>query len=108
MVRIPARSLHQLIFVIFYSFNLFLVVAWVYILYSEKINKYYVGACTDLDRRLYEHNLGHSKFTSTGVPWELVYCEEFEDLVEAKRRETKIKKMKSRTYIEALINSGNQ
>ncbi|WP_407640574.1 GIY-YIG nuclease family protein [Algoriphagus boritolerans] len=22
-----------------------------------------------MDRRLYEHNLGHSKFTSTGVPW---------------------------------------
>ncbi len=47
--------------------------AWVYFLYSKKINKYYIGACTDLDRRLYEHNLGHSKFTSTGKPWELVF-----------------------------------
>ena len=77
--------------------------AWVYFLYSKKINKYYVGACTDLDRRLYEHNLGHSKFTSTGKPWELVYKEEWEDLVLAKQRELKIKKMKSRTYIEDLI-----
>lgn len=34
-----------------------------YILYAEKLNKYYVGACTDLERRLYEHNIGHSKFT---------------------------------------------
>ncbi len=59
--------------------------AWVYILYSKKIDKYYVGACTDLDRRLYEHNLGHSKFTSTGVPWELVYKEEWVDLVSAKQ-----------------------
>jgi putative endonuclease len=80
--------------------------AWVYFLYSEKINKYYVGACTDLDRRLYEHNLGHSKFTSTGKPWELVYKEEWEDLVLAKQRELKIKKMKSRTYIEDLIRKG--
>jgi putative endonuclease len=80
--------------------------AWVYILYSKKIDKYYVGACTDLDRRFYEHNLGRSKFTSTGIPWELVYCEEWEDLVLAKQRELKIKKMKSRIYIQELIRKG--
>ena len=39
-----------------------------YILFSEKLNKYYVGACIDMDRRLYEHNIGHSKFTSTEIP----------------------------------------
>jgi len=77
--------------------------AWVYFLYSKKIDKYYIGACTDLDRRLYEHNLGHSKFTSIGIPWELVYKEEWEDLTLAKQREMKIKKMKSRTYIQDLI-----
>jgi putative endonuclease len=80
--------------------------AWVYILYSKKIDKYYVGACTDLDRRFYEHNLGRSKFTSTGIPWELVYTEEWEDLVLAKQRELKIKKMKSRIYIQELIRKG--
>jgi len=77
--------------------------AWVYFLYSKKIDKYYIGACTDLDRRLYEHNLGHSKFTSIGIPWELVYKEEWEDLTLAKQREMKIKKMKSRAYIQDLI-----
>ena len=81
--------------------------AWVYFLYSKKIDKYYVGACRDLDRRLYEHNLGHSKFTSTGTPWELVFKEEWEDLVLAKQREMKIKKMKSRTYIQDLIRKGH-
>ena len=80
--------------------------AWVYFLYSKKIDKYYVGACTDLDRRLYEHNLGHSKFTSTGIPWELVFKEEWQDLGLAKQRELKIKKMKSRTYIQYLIRKG--
>ncbi len=80
--------------------------AWVYILYSKKIDKYYVGACTDLDRRFYEHNLGRSKFTSTGIPWESVYTEEWEDLVLAKQRELKIKKMKSRIYIQELIRKG--
>ena len=72
-----------------------------YILYSTKLNKYYVGACIDIDRRLYEHNIGHSKFTSTGIPWQLMYTEEFETL-EA-NNEKKIKDMKSRKYIESLI-----
>jgi putative endonuclease len=77
-----------------------------YILYSEKLNKYYVGACTDLERRLYEHNIGYSKFTSTGTPWILKYKEEFPTLEEAKKRESYIKKMKSRKYIQDLIKKG--
>ena len=58
--------------------------AMVYILYSEKIDKYYIGACINMERRLYEHNIGHSKFTSTGMPWELKYTEKFQTLQEAK------------------------
>ena len=79
---------------------------YTYIIFSEKINKYYVGACTDMERRLYEHNLGHSKFTSTGMPWILSYREEFSTLQEAKKRELHIKKQKSRKYIEELIAKG--
>ena len=77
-----------------------------YIVYSVKLNKYYVGACTDLERRLYEHNIGHSKFTSAGVPWVLKYTKIFDNLLEAKRFELSIKKMKSRKYVEKLIGEG--
>jgi len=77
--------------------------AFTYILYSEKLNKYYVGACVDMDRRFREHNIGHSKYTSTGLPWILKYKEEFETLQEAKKRELAIKKMKSRIYNEGLF-----
>ncbi len=76
---------------------------YIYILYSAKLDKYYVGACTDLTRRLYEHTIGHSKFTSLGIPWQLKYSEEFETLQLDKKRELKIKKMKSRKYIEAVF-----
>jgi putative endonuclease len=76
---------------------------FVYIIYSVKINKYYVGACNDLDRRLYEHNIGHSTFTATGRPWVLKHKENFDSLQEAKKREAFIKKMKSRKYIESLF-----
>jgi putative endonuclease len=57
--------------------------AFTYILYSLKINKYYVGACTDIDRRLMEHNSGKSTFTSTGMPWVLKFLKEFSTLQEA-------------------------
>ncbi len=76
---------------------------YTYIIFSVKLNKYYVGACTDLDRRLYEHNIGHSKFTATGIPWKLKYTKVFDTLLEAKRYEMAIKKMKSKKYIERLV-----
>jgi putative endonuclease len=74
-----------------------------YVLYSCKLDKFYIGACADIERRLYEHNVGHSKFTSTGVPWILKYKEEFATLAEAKSRELFIKKQKSRKYIDYLL-----
>ena len=76
---------------------------YTYILYSDKLCKYNIGACIDLDRRFYEHYIGHSKFTSTGMPWKIVYKKEFDSLLLAKQWETKIKKMKSRKFIEDLI-----
>jgi len=76
-------------------------------LYSPKLYKYYVGACIEMERRLCEHNIGHSKFTRLGIPWELKYAEEYATLLEAKQRELKIKKMKSRKYIEELIAKRN-
>ena len=79
---------------------------YTYILFSEKLNKYYIGACVNLERRLYEHNIGHSKFTSIGMPWKVVYTEEYPTLAEAKKREKQIKDMKSRKYIDDLILKG--
>jgi len=36
---------------------------------------------------LYEHNNGLSKFTSSGIPWKVLFTEEFQTLGEAKKRE---------------------
>ena len=79
--------------------------AYTYILYSSKLDKYYVGSTTDMPRRLEEHNRGKEKFTRTGCPWILVYTEIFSELLDARKRETYIKKQKSRKYIETLIRS---
>ncbi len=79
----------------------------VYILFSKKLNKFYVGSSTDIDRRLTEHNSGKSKFTSRGIPWLLMYTEAFPTIIEAKKRELQIKKRKSRIYIQELISRSN-
>ena len=78
---------------------------YVYVIYSKKLDKYYTGACIDIARRLYEHNIGHSKFTSLGLPWILKYTESFSTFPLAKKRELEIKKKKSRLYIQKLIGS---
>ncbi len=78
---------------------------FVYILYSEKINKYYVGYTSDLTVRLERHNNGWGKYSSRGIPWKIVYFEKFETKTEAIKRENEIKKKKSRKYIEKLISS---
>jgi putative endonuclease len=75
----------------------------VYILYSEKMDKFYIGSTSDLQRRLLEHNRGKEKFTKNGMPWLLVYKEDFNDLKDARSREKFIKKQKSRKYIITLI-----
>jgi putative endonuclease len=75
----------------------------VYILYSEKIDKYYVGCTEDLTVRLTQHNSGRNASTKAGAPWTLVYSESFESLKDARQREAAIKKKKSRKYIEWLL-----
>jgi len=79
--------------------------AYTYVTFSEKLNKYYIGSTTDIERRLLEHNRGKEKFTRTGCPWILVYTEVFIELLDARRRELYIKKQKSRKYIETLVRS---
>jgi putative endonuclease len=74
-----------------------------YILYSSKIDKYYIGSTENLEKRLENHNLGKSTFTSRGIPWLLVYFEEFSNRSDSLKREKEIKNKKSRKYIEYLI-----
>ena len=75
-----------------------------YILFSQKLNKYYIGSSLDKDERLKRHNNGTENFTSTGIPWVMVYFEEYTNTIEAKRREFEIKKKKKRGYTRYSIN----
>ncbi|MBI5008619.1 MAG: GIY-YIG nuclease family protein [Bacteroidia bacterium] len=76
-----------------------------YILYSQKIDRYYVGYSNEFERRLSEHNRKKGKYTDKGIPWVLVYSEAFKSKKEAMDRERDIKSRKSRQYILDLISS---
>jgi putative endonuclease len=76
---------------------------YTYILYSEKLDKHYVGSTNDLLRRLADHNRGKTAYARLGMPWVLRYHEQFNSKSEAVRREMEIKGKKSRKYIENLI-----
>ncbi len=78
----------------------------VYILYSQKLDRYYVGYTNDLDRRISEHNRKKGKYTDNGFPWEIKYVERYHEKKDAAERERFIKSRKSRVYIENLIKLG--
>ncbi|MDA3882627.1 MAG: GIY-YIG nuclease family protein [Bacteroidales bacterium] len=78
---------------------------YVYILYSESLSKYYIGSSYDVSQRLDRHNRGHSTYTKKGIPWKLVYTEEYNTRKEGYQREMEIKKKKNTNYIKWLIES---
>ena len=77
-----------------------------YILYSESLDKYYVGYTNDLIRRLSEHNRIKGKYTDTGIPWILVHTEIFITKKDAMAREKFIKSTKSKKFIIELVAQG--
>ncbi len=79
---------------------------YLYIIYSAKLDRYYVGHTADIDVRIDQHNNGLSSFTSKANDWKLVYKEPFLLRQEAHKRELAIKKKKSRKYVEWLIETG--
>ena len=76
---------------------------YIYIIYSNIKDRYYIGQSEDPEKRLISHNSGISKYTSIAHDWELVYTESFELRKDAIKRESQIKKKKSRKYIEYLV-----
>lgn len=63
----------------------------------------YTGWTTDLRHRVATHNSGKgAKYTRSRRPVELVYYEEYDDKIEAQRRERAIKKL-TRAEKEKLI-----
>lgn len=79
---------------------------FIYVLYSKKLKKYYVGETHDVTLRLSQHNQGFyekNSFTKKGQPWELVFKLKCKTKKQAQKIEKHIKKMKSKRYIQNFI-----
>ena len=72
----------------------------VYILFSEKRSRYYVGQTQNIDLRLKRHNQGLVPSTRQGVPWKLVLHVQVSSRSEAILLEKKIKKRGAKRYID--------
>lgn len=79
--------------------------ATVYILYSKKVDHFYIGSCIDIEKRLIQHNTHFYKgaYTAIAADWEVFYKFENLDLCLARKIESHIKKMKSKVYLENIL-----
>ena len=79
-----------------------------YILYSSRLDKYYLGHTGDaMEARLRRHNSNHKGFTGGKADWIVVYTEAYETKSEAYQRERTVKGWKSRRRMETLIGSAH-
>ena len=82
---------------------------FIYIIFSEKLNRFYIGTTDDVERRILEHNnrTYTDAYTSKGVPWVLKLRFECESSEKAYALEKFIKKMKSKVFINKIINDSS-
>lgn len=63
----------------------------------------YTGWTNNLEKRVQAHNTGKgAKYTKARLPVELVYFEEFEEKVDAQRREYRIKKLSRKEKLKLI------
>ena len=79
---------------------------YLYILYSKSSQKFYIGETNNINERVIKHN-NHSysnSFTKIANDWEIVLTFNCTDRDEALYLERFIKRMKSKTFNDKIIN----
>ena len=77
----------------------------VYVLYSEKFCRTYVGQTNKLEERICKHNRGAVDSTRPFKPWNIIHTEKYETRAEAMRREKWLKSGRGRDFIKKLAAS---
>ncbi len=75
---------------------------YVYILYSEVFDKFYVGQTDNIEIRLARHNAGTEKATRPYKPWYLKWYTEKQSRAEAMQLEKKLKNL-SKERLKSFI-----
>ncbi|HTM91232.1 MAG TPA: GIY-YIG nuclease family protein [Flavisolibacter sp.] len=68
---------------------------YVYILYSEKCDRYYIGYSENIEARLIRHNRGAVTATKNCIPYVVKATKGFSAEMEARKEELRLKKLKS-------------
>ena len=72
----------------------------VYVLYSDRYQKIYIGYTSNLFERIQSHNLlGTKGWTVRFRPWQIIYTEEFVEKSAALKREKELKSSRGRAFI---------
>ena len=76
----------------------------VYVLYSEKHNKIYIGFTSNLEERFKSHNeLAKKGWAVRFRPWIIVHTEFFENKSDAMKREKELKSSSGREWVRQNI-----
>ena len=74
----------------------------VYILFSPKHNRHYIGQTNNIANRLIRHNAGHEKATAPYSPWELIWYTEKITRAEAMTLERKLKNLSTQRLLRFI------
>jgi putative endonuclease len=72
---------------------------YIYLIESEKNERYYIGQTSNLEERIKYHNSNRSKYTKNKGPWKLIGYKKYDTRSEAMNEEKKVKGMKNREYL---------
>ena len=75
----------------------------VYAIISEMNGDIYVGMTTDIEKRIKQHNTGKSKYTKTLLPWRILYTEQQQDWLSARKREKYLKSGIGKEFLRSLV-----
>lgn len=76
---------------------------YIYILKSVKTGRHYIGSTSNTENRLKKHNSHGNKSTKQGIPWILIYKEDFPTKQLAYKREREIKRHKGGQAFKKLL-----
>ena len=76
---------------------------FVYILESQKDNRFYSGQTNNLEKRIQDHNKGYSKYTKSFRPWKLFAYKKCTTRKESMALEKKLKNLKSTVRMNEFI-----
>ena len=76
---------------------------YVYVLWSLKDKKFYIGFSDDVERRFSEHCKGENKSTAKRLPVRLIFFEAYLSKQDALRRESYFKTTKGKATLRQML-----